>query len=45
MKLTVTHLGKRYRPDFWGLKDFSLEIKPRIFGLLEPINFRLSQRK
>jgi ABC-2 type transport system ATP-binding protein len=36
MKLVVTNLGKQYRRDFWGLKDFSLEIKPGILGLLGP---------
>lgn len=36
MKLTVTNLGKQYHRDFWGLKDFSLEIKPGILGLLGP---------
>lgn len=36
MKLTVTHLGKQYRRDFWGLKDFSLEVKPGILGLFGP---------
>jgi ABC-type multidrug transport system ATPase subunit len=36
MKLTVTDLGKQYRSDFWGLKNFSLEIKPGILGLLGP---------
>lgn len=36
MKLTVAHLGKQYRRDFWGLKDFSLEVKPGILGLLGP---------
>jgi ABC-2 type transport system ATP-binding protein len=36
MKLTVINLGKQYRRDFWGLKDFSLEIKPGILGLLGP---------
>ena len=36
MKLTVTNLGKQYRRDFWGLKDFSLEIKPGVLGLLGP---------
>ena len=38
MKLTVTNLGKQYRRDFWGLKDFSLEIGPGILGLLGPMN-------
>ncbi|NUM46334.1 MAG: ABC transporter ATP-binding protein [Anaerolineales bacterium] len=36
MQLTVNHLGKQYKRDFWGLKDFSLEIKPGILGLLGP---------
>jgi ABC-type multidrug transport system ATPase subunit len=36
MKLTVNNLGKQYKRDFWGLKDFSLEIKPGILGLLGP---------
>jgi ABC-type multidrug transport system ATPase subunit len=36
MKLTITDLGKQYRADFWGLKNFSLEIKPGILGLLGP---------
>jgi len=36
MKLAVENLGKQYRRDFWGLKDFSLDIKPGILGLLGP---------
>jgi ABC-2 type transport system ATP-binding protein len=36
MKLTVTNLGKQYRHDVWGLKDFSLEVGPGILGLLGP---------
>ncbi|HET9908586.1 MAG TPA: ABC transporter ATP-binding protein [Anaerolineales bacterium] len=36
MKLSVTNLGKQYRHDFWGLKDFSLEVEPGILGLLGP---------
>ena len=36
MQLTITNLGKQYRRDFWGLKDFSLTIKPGILGLLGP---------
>jgi len=36
MRLSITNLGKQYRRDFWGLKDFSLEIKPGILGLLGP---------
>jgi ABC-type multidrug transport system ATPase subunit len=36
MKLTVTKLGKQYRREFWGLKDFSLEVGSGILGLLGP---------
>lgn len=36
MKLTIRNLGKEYKRGFWGLKDFSLEIKPGILGLLGP---------
>ena len=36
MQLTVNNLGKQYKSDFWGLKDFSLVIKPGILGLLGP---------
>jgi ABC-2 type transport system ATP-binding protein len=36
MKITTTHLGKQYRREMWGLKDFSLEIGPGILGLLGP---------
>lgn len=36
MKLVVTNLGKQYRRDFWGLKDFSMEVEPGILGLLGP---------
>jgi ABC-2 type transport system ATP-binding protein len=36
MQLTVDNLGKQYQSDFWGLKNFSLEIKPGILGLLGP---------
>ena len=36
MKLTVTNLGKQYRRDVWGLKDFSLDVGPGILGLLGP---------
>jgi ABC-2 type transport system ATP-binding protein len=36
MKLIITELGKQYKRDFWGLKNFSLEIKPGILGLLGP---------
>ena len=36
MKLTITDLGKQYRTDLWGLRNFSLDIKPGILGLLGP---------
>jgi ABC-type multidrug transport system ATPase subunit len=36
MKLTITELGKQYRSDLWGLRNFSMEIKPGILGLLGP---------
>ncbi|MBK9601498.1 MAG: ABC transporter ATP-binding protein [Anaerolineales bacterium] len=36
MQLTINKLGKEYKRGFWGLKDFSLEIKPGILGLLGP---------
>lgn len=36
MQLTVNNLSKQYKRDFWGLKDFSLDIKPGILGLLGP---------
>lgn len=36
MKLTISQLGKQYRHDFWGLKDFSLDVQPGVLGLLGP---------
>ena len=36
MKLAVSQLGKQYRREFWGLKDFSLEVQPGVLGLLGP---------
>ena len=36
MKLIITDLGKQYRTDLWGLRNFSLNIKPGILGLLGP---------
>ncbi len=36
MQLTIQNLGKQYKRDFWGLKDFTLDIKPGILGLLGP---------
>ncbi|RIK29038.1 MAG: ABC transporter ATP-binding protein [Anaerolineae bacterium] len=36
MQLAINKLGKEYKRGFWGLKDFSLEIKPGILWLLGP---------
>jgi ABC-2 type transport system ATP-binding protein len=36
MELIIKNLGKQNRRDFWGLKDFSLEVSPGILGLLGP---------
>ena len=36
MKLTIEGVGKRYKGDFWGLKDFTLELGPGVLGLLGP---------
>ncbi len=36
MKLTIEHLSKQYRRDFWGLRDFDLELGAGVIGLLGP---------
>jgi len=36
MKLSISHLSKQYRPDFWGLRDFDIELTPGVIGLLGP---------
>ena len=36
MQLAIQNLGKQYKRDFWGLKEFSLVINPGILGLLGP---------
>jgi ABC-2 type transport system ATP-binding protein len=36
MKLSISHLSKQYRRDFWGLSDFDLELTPGVIGLLGP---------
>ena len=36
MKLTISHLSKQYRRDFWGLRDFDLELGSGVIGLLGP---------
>ena len=36
MKLTIEGVGKRYKGDFWGLKNFTLELEAGVLGLLGP---------
>lgn len=36
MKLSIEQVGKRYRGDFWGLRDFTLNLGPGVLGLLGP---------
>jgi ABC-type multidrug transport system ATPase subunit len=36
MKLSISHLGKQYRRDFWGPRDMTLELGPGVLGLLGP---------
>ncbi len=36
MKLSIEHLSKQYRRDFWGLRDFDLELTSGVIGLLGP---------
>jgi ABC-type multidrug transport system ATPase subunit len=36
MKLSISHLSKQYRRDFWGLRDFDIELTPGVIGLLGP---------
>jgi ABC-type multidrug transport system ATPase subunit len=36
MKLTIEGVGKRYKGEFWGLRDFSLELGAGVLGLLGP---------
>lgn len=36
MKLTISHLSKQYRRNFWGLRDFNIELAPGVIGLLGP---------
>jgi len=32
MQLTISHLSKQYRRDFWGLRGFDLELGPGVSG-------------
>ena len=36
MKLVIESVGKQYRGNHWGLRDFSLELGPGVLGLLGP---------
>jgi ABC-type multidrug transport system ATPase subunit len=36
IKLSISHLSKQYRRDFWGLRDFDLDLNPGVIGLLGP---------
>ena len=36
MHLSIEQVGKRYRGDFWGLRDFTLDLGPGVLGLLGP---------
>lgn len=36
MKLEIRDVGKRYKGDVWGIKDFTLDLAPGILGLLGP---------
>jgi ABC-type multidrug transport system ATPase subunit len=36
MELNIDSVGKRYRGGVWGLRDFRLDLKPGILGLVGP---------
>ncbi|MCP4426497.1 MAG: ATP-binding cassette domain-containing protein, partial [Chloroflexi bacterium] len=36
MKLTINNIGKQYKGNFWGLKEFTLDLGPGVLGLLGP---------
>lgn len=36
MHLKIQSLSKQYRRDFWGLRDFDLDVQPGVIGLLGP---------
>ncbi|HZO70895.1 MAG TPA: ABC transporter ATP-binding protein [Ktedonobacteraceae bacterium] len=36
MQLVIDHLGKRYNNQFWGIRDFTLELGTGVLGLLGP---------
>ncbi len=36
MKLAIEQVGKRYKGNLWGLRDFTLNLSPGVLGLLGP---------
>lgn len=36
MDLLINNVGKKYSEEVWGLKDFSLKLRPGVLGLLGP---------
>ena len=36
MQLRIDHVSKQYSKDVWGLRDFSLSLRPGVLGLLGP---------
>jgi ABC-2 type transport system ATP-binding protein len=36
VQLLIDHVSKRYSKDVWGLRDFSLSLRPGVLGLLGP---------
>jgi ABC-2 type transport system ATP-binding protein len=36
MELIIESVSKRYKGEIWGLRDFSLELKPGVLGLVGP---------
>ena len=36
MQLAIDNVGKQYQHDFWGLRNFALELGPGVLGLLGP---------
>jgi len=36
LKLIIENVGKRYKGDLWGLREFSLSLGPGVLGLLGP---------
>jgi len=36
MNLSIQNAGKQYRGNFWGLREFTLELGPGVLGLLGP---------